>query len=207
MDIRVQTIRVGAERTNCYIVSDDKGNTFVVDPGAEADKIINLLQEIKNIDLKFFLLTHGHFDHIGAVDGIKKVYPDCIVYLPENDEVLYCDLPEQGAFVGRVLMPQHSEITAVSGGQFIKFGDEEIEIVDTPGHTPGGVCYLLGYNLFTGDTLFFHTYGRVDLPLANPKKMEESLDKLLHMSSQLTVYPGHGQSTTIAEEKAYNKYY
>jgi len=207
VDIKVKIIRVGLERTNCYIVSDKNGNTFVIDPGAEADKILAQLQEIKNINLKFIILTHGHFDHVGAVDEIKKVYPHCIVYLPEYDEVLYRDLPEQGAFVGRVLIPQHSEINAVSGGQFIKFCDENIEIIDTPGHTPGGVCYLLGGNLFTGDTLFFHTYGRVDLPLADPKKMKESLDKLLRMSSDLTVYPGHGQATTIAEEKAYYKYY
>jgi len=215
MALNVKTIKVGIERTNCYIVSLNSGETFIVDPGAEPEKILVELSNIKNLDLKYILLTHGHFDHVGAVDRIKELYTEVPVKIHENDIILYRDSLEQGAFVGRLLKSQKSEVEAVGAGEFLPFGDSEIEVLDTPGHTPGGVCYLVtGYSsnemrsshsrsndiLFSGDTLFYHTIGRTDLPLSSEKELKLSLDRLMHLPPETIVYPGHGRDTTISEE-------
>lgn len=206
MDLNIQSVKVGPERTNCYVVSLSSGETVIIDPGAEFGKISELLARIKNLDIKYILFTHGHFDHVGAVDDLNKLYPEVPVMISEEDVDLYWELPEQGIFVGRILKGQHAELTAIRGGQFLPFGDDEIKVISTPGHTPGGVCYQIGGNLFTGDTLFYHTIGRTDLPHSDNQRMLESLDLLLHLDEKLVVFPGHGMQTTISEERENNPY-
>lgn len=197
MDLKIQVAKVGPIKTNCYVVSEKSGEAIVIDPGAEVERILELLSGLK---LKYILLTHGHFDHASAVDDLHTRYPNAPIYLSEYDVKLFNAIPEQGAYAGHIVRKQLSELETVSDGMFLPFADYEIEVIATPGHSEGSVCYRIGDCLFSGDTLFYHTHGRVDLPFSNPQKMVDSLDRILHLHGVKTVYPGHGKTTTIKEE-------
>lgn len=206
--MKIQTIVVGKLKTNCYLVSVKSGETFIVDPGDEAEKILPELKKIAYCDLKYILLTHGHFDHVLAVDALKKEYPGAKVIAHENDLLQIRRLTEQGVFIGTFLRPLKSEIIAISDQAILPFGGEKIKVIATPGHSPGSVCYLYQNNLFSGDTLFWHTYGRTDLPESSAEKMAKSLPKLLKMPQNIKVFPGHGRVTSIGEEKRFwEKFY
>jgi glyoxylase-like metal-dependent hydrolase (beta-lactamase superfamily II) len=198
MDLK--TIKVGAEKTNCYIVSEKSGISFVVDPGNDFESINGELKKIKNLDLKYILLTHGHFDHVQAVDDLKSAYPKADVMIGEGDIEFIRRLTEQGMYVGKFLKNVKAEIVAVSDGDFLPFGDGNIKVIGTPGHTPGGNCYLFDKILFSGDTLFWHTIGRTNLPLASESELKISLRKLATLPGETKVFPGHGKETIIKEE-------
>jgi glyoxylase-like metal-dependent hydrolase (beta-lactamase superfamily II) len=203
MGIKISCISVGDIRTNCYLGLDKSGNGFLVDPGGEAEKILNLLSKENNLKLKYILLTHAHYDHVLALDTIKEAYPKADIILAENDLNFLRMVPEQGIFEKKFLGPIKSEVVSVSEGDFLPFGEENIRVIETPGHTPGGACYQIEGYLFSGDTLFYHTIGRTDLPGASKEKMATSLDKLLRLDEKIKVLPGHGESTTIMEEKKF----
>jgi glyoxylase-like metal-dependent hydrolase (beta-lactamase superfamily II) len=203
VDIRVNRIKVGEYRTNCYLVTNKDKETLIIDPGAEPQKIIEQLEKEHNLNVKYILLTHAHFDHVLAVDEIKLKYPKADVIVGEEDIPLLHQVSLQGVFVGQVFYNPKSQVIAVSEGSLLPYGDDVIKVFSTPGHSKGGVCFQIGNLLFTGDTLFYHTYGRVDLPEASIKDMRGSLDKLLNMEENLVVYPGHGIETTIGQEKDY----
>jgi len=118
----------------------------------------------------------------------------------EGDIEFIRKLTEQGMYVGKFLRNVKSEVVATGDGQFWPFGVREIKVIGTPGHTPGGNAYLIDGNLFTGDTLFWHTIGRTDLPRASSLDLGHSLDKLAALPSGTKVLPGHGKATTIKEE-------
>lgn len=199
MSLEITQIKVGELPTNCYLVRDGK-NVLVIDPGDEAAKIIEEIEKIKEVRVKYILLTHGHYDHVLAVDDLTIKYPMVSPIIHEDDIKLYQDLAEQGLYLGKLLHKQKSEVVAVSEGSSFPFGEETIKVIHTPGHTKGSVCYQLGDALFSGDTLFYHNYGRIDLPWSQPEKMKESIDKVLHLPESLRVLPGHGRETTIGEE-------
>lgn len=204
--MEIKKITVGRIKTNCYIVSLENGETFLVDPGDEAEKIIIELEKIPNLNLRYILLTHGHFDHVLAVDELKERFPKTDVIIHENDLSLLRALPEQGLFVGFVLKKSKSEVVTVTNGTYLPFGEENIEVIATPGHSRGGVCYLFDKTLFSGDTIFWHTYGRTDLPESNEADLKQSLTKLLRLPEETFVYPGHGRATFIGEEKRFWRY-
>jgi hydroxyacylglutathione hydrolase len=206
MDLIIKTVRVGLERTNCYIVSLKTGETIVIDPGDDADKILAEISKVNNLKFKYILLTHGHFDHVGAVDGIKKFYSDVQVLIHEADIPLLNEVPEQGVFVGRILHNVNSEVEALGNEEIIPFGTKEIQVLPTPGHTQGGVCFMIDKVLFTGDTLFYHTIGRTDLPLSSESDLRLSLDKLKYLPPETVIYPGHGRESSIREETLNNSY-
>ncbi|MDD3481020.1 MAG: MBL fold metallo-hydrolase [Patescibacteria group bacterium] len=203
MDLK--TLKVGELPTNCYIGVLGNGDAFVVDPGDEAARIIEELEKTKGINLRYVLLTHGHYDHVLAVDDLAIKYPQASVVIHEEDIKLFQELSAQGIFVKKILHNPKAEVVAVSEGSTLKFGDEIIKIIHTPGHTKGSVCYYLGDTLFSGDTLFYHTYGRIDLPWSDPGSMKESIDKLLHLPDKTRVLPGHGKETTIGEEQKFEE--
>lgn len=204
MDIK--TIKVGAERTNCYLVSDTAGNAFVVDPGSEFQVIEQELKKIKNLKLKYILLTHGHYDHVQAVDDLKYAYPQTRVLIGGGDAEYIRKMAEQGAFVGKILKNIKTAVAAVSEGTILPFGTDNIKVFSTPGHTPGGLCYLVNNCLFSGDTLFWHTIGRTDLPLASGEDLMVSITKLTELPGETIVYPGHGRGTSIGEEIQHNPF-
>jgi glyoxylase-like metal-dependent hydrolase (beta-lactamase superfamily II) len=202
--VDIKTIKVGPYRTNCYIVSQKSGETFIVDPGADSELILEQLSSIKNLELKYILLTHAHFDHVGALTFLHQQYPKVPIYLHEADFKLFNELPEQGLFVGEIVHQVRADLEAVSDGEYLPFGDDMIRVVHSPGHTPGGVCYLLNENLFTGDTLFFETVGRTDLPYSNEFDLKKSLTKILGLSDDTKILPGHGKSSVLSHERTNN---
>ena len=187
---------VGLVRTNCYIVKHGK-DCFIVDPGDDAQRII---EDTHNCQLRFILLTHGHFDHVLALEAIEGQYPGTDIYIGKKDKELINHLSSQGFSINQHLKDIKMPIKTVRQGNTIAFGSHKIKVIDTPGHTEGSVCYLLNNLLFSGDTLFYHTIGRTDLPNSDPISMLDSLKKLADLSVETKVYPGHGPETTIKEE-------
>ena len=195
-------IVVGPIQTNCYIVSDGaSGRAVVIDPGEEPEKICAELDKLCLVPEAVFL-THGHYDHVTALPNLVCAAGKP-VYLHKDDLFLVSGaVTKLAPLLGFCAVPLSGLLT-VEDGQRFKAAGLEIKIIHTPGHTPGGVClYLESENtLFSGDTLFYRDCGRVDLPLGSEEKMASSLRKLLALPGEVKVYPGHGRSTTIADER------
>jgi len=175
--------------TNCYIVGDEK-TAAVIDPASCGDKIYDAAKNA-GLDIKAILLTHGHFDHIGAVDELVRL-TGADVYIHAFDAVMLSDgyLNASRIFFGKDTV-QNSKFKTVSNGDLINIGSLEFKVVHTPGHTAGSVCYFCGDAVFTGDTLFCGGYGRTDLPGGNFGDLMRSLDHLKEKTKGKTIYPGH----------------
>lgn len=192
-------IFVGALRENCYIVSNTKNNALVVDPGGEADLIFNKLVQ-NNLTLKTILLTHGHYDHIGAINeltvktGCKTIYvgKEDIELLTDNEKSMAATVNQDAVFL-------EDKILKVAEGTF-KLEDLDVEVIKTPGHTKGSVCYLINGILFSGDTLFRNGVGRTDFWGGNRAELEKSLKNLSKLPKDTIVCPGHGLKTRIGDE-------
>ena len=195
------TIQVGGFEVNCSILSEN-GKAWIVDPGQEADRIIDLLAK-KGLEPAAILLTHGHFDHIGGIPGLLEKFPDLPVYVHEKDMPMF----------GHPLNQLPPEYTAFAKPRNLETLDkleslEGLEILGTPGHTPGGVCYYFPKNklLLSGDTLFAGSVGRTDLPGGDMATLMDSLRKLTALPDDTLVIPGHGMHTRIALEKSGNPF-
>lgn len=197
---------VGMVMTNCYIgYNEDTREAFIVDPGDDARRISQTVREEK-LNVKGILLTHGHFDHIMAVPELKAEF-GAPVYAHEAEERLLKDtqMNLSAPWVGRALSLEAERL--VKDGEKFELAGFEIQAVHTPGHTAGGVSYYLEAEgvLFSGDTLFRGSYGRVDLPTASGAEIARSIcEKLLPLPEETVVYPGHERETTIAGERKYN---
>jgi len=196
MDIK--TVKVGILQTNCYILIKN-GKAIIIDPGAKAERILTALGE--KTQVLAILLTHAHFDHIGAINDLL-VHFKCPIYLSEDDQPLMLDPQLNYSFPKRFIvqqptLPYPSKLT---------IGEFTFEIIETPGHTDGSVCLIIDNVMFTGDTLFMQSVGRTDLRTGNPTKMKQSLRKLKALDHNYDVYPGHDDATTLNEEKAHNIY-
>lgn len=191
--MKIIAIPLGSYQTNCYILAEGD-RCLVIDPGDEPQKVLTFLEK-QGLTLEAILLTHGHFDHVGAVKTLAAE-TDCRVYLCQEELAL------PGAMTAGPLFYT----------DFYKEGDRltlaglSFEVLHTPGHTPGSVCLRFDEHLFSGDTLFAGSCGRTDFPGSSPRDMVCSLSRLAKLEDHLRVYPGHGSSTTIGEEKRYNPY-
>ena len=195
------TIQVGGFEVNCSILSEN-GRAWIVDPGQEADRIIDLLAK-KELEPAAILLTHGHFDHISGIPGLLRKFPDLPVYVHEKD------IPMIGHPLNQ-LPPEYASFAkpkAVRGLENLE-GLEGLEVIETPGHTPGGVCYHFPKEklLLSGDTLFAGSVGRTDLPGGDMATLMDSLRTLIALPDDTLVIPGHGPHTTIAAEKRGNPF-
>ena len=204
------TLQVGGFEVNCSILVEN-GKAWIVDPGQEPDRIIDTLAK-KGLEPAAVLLTHAHFDHIGAIPGLLEKFPDLPVYVHEKDAPMFGHPLNQ-------LPPEYPSFAKPKNLKSLEgLGSlEGLEVIETPGHTPGGVCYHFPnfqtsqtskplHLLLSGDTLFAGSVGRTDLPGGDMATLMDSLKKLTALPDDTLVIPGHGPHTTIAAEKLGNPF-
>ena len=193
--LQVHALTLGAYQVNCYIIHDEKSpSCCVIDPGYEADTIVDKLSQL-GLTLEAILLTHGHFDHVGAVRDLAAD-TGCQVWVCADDLALPTNLT-----AGPLCYTN-----TYAEGTGLHLAGLDISVLQTPGHTPGSVCLLAENTLFSGDTLFAGSCGRTDLPGGSWEQMQSSLKRLAGIEANLWVLPGHGESTTLDEEKRHNPY-
>ena len=192
--MNVKKLALGAYQTNCYLLWEGD-QAVVIDPGYEADTILRALDTL-GMTLKAIMLTHGHFDHVGAVKELVAE-TGCEVYIHASEATLPPMMTAGELYFTR---------TYGEGDIICPVPGLELTVLHTPGHTPGSVCLVWGDQMFSGDTLFQGSCGRVDFPGSSPRDMMASLRRLASLEAQYQVHPGHGESTTLEAEKRYNPY-
>ena len=193
--LKVHTLPLGSYQTNCYIIHDEASKSCcVLDPGYTPEVILDYLDK-KKLTVEAILLTHGHFDHVGGVKQLASE-TDCDVYLCADD----LSMPPMMTAGSLYYTKTYGE------GDVLHLAGLTIYVLQTPGHTPGSVCLLTENAMFSGDTLFCRSCGRTDLPGGDWAAITKSLRRLASFETNYWVFPGHGESTTLAEEKKYNPY-
>lgn len=193
---------------NCYIVTDEEsGKSLVIDPGAWETKLEEAINEAGAANIEYILLTHTHFDHIGAVDAVVRATGAKLAVPEFEQRNLSSPALNASSMVGRRCVVESEPDILVTGDTKIKLGSLEFRAVRTPGHSQGSTCYFCGDVIFTGDTLFKSSIGRTDLPGGNRRQMMASLARLATLGKNYTLYPGHGEATTLFEELENNVYF
>ncbi len=203
----VARITVGIFQENCYLYACPQTlEAVIIDPGDEAGRILKRIEELKLIP-KYILNTHGHIDHIRAIDAISAVYPVPLAIHPD-DVYMYTEEHVARRYGLSAPLVQRKPDILLKDGDRISFGTLTLEVLYTPGHTPGGVCFLsTPYCVFTGDTLFQRSIGRTDFEGGNYEQLITSIrEKLYTLDENLVAFPGHGDPTTILEEKHENPF-
>lgn len=201
--LKIKQFIAGKLENNMYLVSDEETKKAVLIDATE--DIPELLEYAKGYDVEYILLTHGHFDHILGLTALKQAL-NAQALICFDDMVISDNINEFTNLFGMpdVEPPVYEKF--VKDGDVIKVGNLEIKVIQTPGHTEGGVCYLIEDKLFSGDTLFRGSVGRTDLFGGNFRKLSDSIqNKLFKLDSTIQVFPGHGDMTTIGYEKKYNE--
>ena len=202
----IEIVNVGMIGTNCYIIYDnDKKEAIIIDAGDQASKIIRKIEEL-GVKVVAILLTHGHFDHILAVNDVATQY-NVPVYAGASEERLLTDEQLNGsAYYRRNAIVDTYEL--LDDGSNVCIGGINVKVIFTPGHTEGSVCYYIeeAKVLFTGDTLFRESIGRTDMATGDDKLIIQSLNNLMKLSDDIVVYPGHSEETTIGYERLNNPY-
>lgn len=195
----IKAIPAGIYGANCYIIGDEETKeAVVVDPGGDAPVLINAIEKM-DVKLKYILLTHGHIDHVEAVEELKKKY-NVPFYINEEDEVMMMN----GTYVYGKLPKADGYLTEENK---FTFGKYEIKCIHTPGHTPGGISFLIEDKVFTGDTLFQGSIGRTDFEGGDYNQIISSiLNKIIPLGDAVEVYPGHGPKSSVLFEKTRNPF-
>lgn len=204
--MKAEVVRVGILGTNCYIFTDEEtGVSAVVDPGGKYSEIE---KAIKDKNIKYILITHGHYDHVFGTAETKR-QTDAAVVIGKNDAEHLHNIDKCNS---GMIFPELQELTeadiTVEDGDELSVGNIKIKVMETPGHSLGSVCYILPDEkvIFSGDTLFYNSIGRTDFPTSAPQKMRDSLKKLAALEGDYDVCPGHGPMTTLEEERKNNYY-
>lgn len=195
--MKVKMLQVGQLGTNCYLLVDEGTNkAAIIDPGGDADRIIQVLKD-EQVELEYILLTHGHYDHTTGVPELSEAMPDAKIYIHQADA--------NGA--GSYLFPlagQVDELLLYEDGDTLPLGELTIEVLHTPGHSPGSVVLKVADVLFCGDTLFAGSMGRTDLPGGSYDKIMASLKRLGQLEGDYHVCPGHDRLSTLERERQSN---
>ena len=193
--LKIHVLPLGDYQTNCYIVHEENStDCLIIDPGYEPEIISSYLEE-KGLTPAAILLTHCHFDHVGAVKDLAAQY-DCKVFLDKKELAMPPMLTNGPLYY----------TDGYGDGDTLTLAGIPIQVLETPGHTPGSVCLIMEEHLFSGDTLFAGSCGRTDLPGGDGRAMRDSLRRLAALESNYQVYPGHGHGTTLDWEKKTNPY-
>ena len=201
--MKVISEKFGSMDNNCSLIIDEKTNqSALVDCNEFSQKMIDM---IGDTDLKYILLTHGHFDHIIGVKSVKEKYGAQVVISKEDEPMLNSSKLSLAAFCNAPQNNVDADII-VKDGDEITLGEIKIKVMATPGHTSGSVCYIAENCIFSGDTLFYCSCGRTDFPSGSPEQMMTSLQKLKALDGDYKVYTGHNNLTTLDFERKNNPY-
>lgn len=193
--LNIHVLPLGDYQTNCYIVHEENStDCLIIDPGYEPEIISSYLEE-NGLTPEAILLTHCHFDHVGAVKDLAAQY-DCKVFLDKKELTMPPMLTNGPLYY----------TDGYGDGDTLTLAGIPIQVLETPGHTPGSVCLIMEDTLFSGDTLFAGSCGRTDLPCGDARAMRDSLRRLAALSENYRVCPGHGPSSTLNREKQTNPY-
>lgn len=193
--LKIDALALGDYQTNCYIIREAASETCcIIDPGYEPERVLSYVNSL-GLSVEAILLTHGHFDHVGGV-SLLAAETDCDVYIHPQE----LSLPPM--LTAGPIYHTHT----YEEGDRLQLAGLTLDVVHTPGHTPGSVCLLTDTAMFAGDTLFAGSCGRTDLPGGNPRQMQDSLLRLSRLDGSYRVYPGHGGFTDLDREKASNPY-
>ena len=198
--MNILSLTVGPIMTNCYLLCDEERKVCaVIDPGAEAGRIARAAENAGCTPV-CILLTHGHYDHTGAVEELLKQYPGIPVYLSRRDQH-----SGAGGELAR-LFPALPSVTDYDEGDTVSVGGLTVSVLATPGHSAGSVTLLCGNAMFSGDTLFAGSCGRTDLATGDGSEMLSSLARLGRLEGEYRVLPGHMDASLLSRERAYNPY-
>lgn len=201
--MKVISEKFGSMDNNCNLIIDEKTNqSALVDCNEFSQKMIDM---IGDTDLKYILLTHGHFDHIIGVKSVKEKYGAQVVISKEDEPMLNSSKLSLAVFCNAPQNNVDADII-VKDGDEITLGETKIKVMATPGHTSGSVCYIAENCIFSGDTLFYCSCGRTDFPSGSPEQMMTSLQKLKALDGDYKVYTGHNNLTTLDFERKNNPY-
>ena len=198
MKMEIMRFSLGNLRSNCYIVHENK-KAFIVDPGYESDDVIKYIKKY-HLEIEAIYLTHGHFDHVGGVKQLKELF-GCRVYAPSKDKI----------WIGKSSYNQFGyEIPVdiwVTDLDKIELIGHTFTVYETPGHSEGSTVLHFESMLFSGDTLFFQSIGRTDIPLSDSMSIYQSVKRIYSLFDEdVVVYPGHGKATDIGHEKKFNPF-
>jgi hydroxyacylglutathione hydrolase len=192
--MKIEKVVVGPLQANCYLLWD-KSQTIIIDPGAEPEKIFSMIAS----PVKKIICTHAHPDHVGAVWAVKHEFPQAKFMLHQADLPILKDAVRGAQSVLNWQIPEPPLPDEFLKEGKLEIGNWKLEILSTPGHSPGSICLLGKDCLFTGDTLFAQGIGRTDFPLGNGKEMKKSLKRLAQLPKELIIYPGHEEACSLGQ--------
>lgn len=198
--MKIKRIPAGVYAANCFILMDeDTKETAVIDPGGDSEDLIKAVNEM-DAKVKYILLTHGHTDHTGAAVQLQEEY-NVPIYISEKDYRMM----ENGEYIYGDVIGKVDKF--LNEGDTFKIGSIEIKCIHTPGHTPGGICFMVEDVVFTGDTLFAGSIGRTDLAGGDFDAIISNIkNKLMILPDNITVFPGHGPQSSIGRERVHNPF-
>ena len=202
--MEVKTVPVGNLGTNCYIAYSEK-NAVVIDPGDDCEKILSEIKKL-GVEVSHILLTHAHFDHVLSVNALKNATNAKVMAGKAERERLSSAYLSGLSLMGAGKFDPVAADACIADGDTLDVGEMHFEFLHTPGHTEGSLCIFCDGVMFSGDTLFAGTCGRCDLPGGDIAEMFSSLKRLYLLPGDFKVYPGHGESTLLSEERIFNPY-
>jgi len=201
--MKIETVIVGSLQSNCYVVYDEESlDAIVIDPGEQPGKIAEILAG-RNLRVSHIVCTHGHFDHLGAVARLKEK-TGAPIAMSGDDLELYLQAREQAVSWGfEIEAPPRPDLLVAEGTE-LAAGSLKFTVISTPGHSPGGICLYGQGVVFTGDTVFAGSVGRTDLYGGSMEALKKSFARVMSLPPETRLFPGHGPSSTIEQEKRFN---